>query len=398
MIIVMNTTVEPEEPFGIPTYFAILVIVSCVFSIIGGAVIMLSYMCLPQIRTAARRLVVYLTVADLLTAIGNLVGMTRYVVLSNEGRIGCGKVDDLREICVVQSALTTYSAMCSLFWTVALAVYLYMNIACRDAWRARRSVLYCHIVSWGIPGVIVLTAAIGNVLGDDLSETTVGWCWISTCSGTRRRQVVWMLGTGKAWEPVAGILAIVFFVLVKCHSPMTPDRRYTIHLNRDDVGENADDEPEDGANKHLAIIPIVFIVLRMWGTIRFFLHVTDDNPLPRATDGFLLVLQGIGDSGQGFCNCIIFCLSSRKLNEYFSDWCTNCWCACKRCCPSICREYKDLEQFHKFMSSNRGYDRSQSSDYTSHRSMVVPTYQYGTMPPITELSSTPGDPSRRLSF
>ncbi|XP_061528851.1 solute carrier family 2, facilitated glucose transporter member 5-like isoform X3 [Phycodurus eques] len=59
------------------------------------------------------------------------------------------------------------------------------------------------------------------------------------------------------------------------------------------------------ADMKLTLIPIIFIVLRIWSTIRFILLLVGS---PAGQNPVLVTLHGIGNTSQGAANCIMFVL------------------------------------------------------------------------------------------
>ena len=75
---------------------------------------------------------------------------------------------------------------------------------------------------------------------------------------------------------------------------------------------------KESANKvdqKLLLVPVFFVMARIWGTIRFFLEI------PNKADGYklplfwLTAIQGMGDSSQGFIDFILFCVLTNKVRE-----------------------------------------------------------------------------------
>jgi hypothetical protein len=62
----------------------------------------------------------------------------------------------------------------------------------------------------------------------------------------------------------------------------------------------------------LALVPIVFIVIRLWGSLRVVLHAVDS---PASRNGTLQLLQAFFDPSQGLFNCVLFVLASRSDRE-----------------------------------------------------------------------------------
>jgi len=135
-----------------------IVITVCILSMFGALSIIFSFVRWKDLRSKTRQLLVYLSIADFFTAFGNIIGAT--------------SIDGPGPLCVVQSVITTTSSLVSFFWTVFVALYLYLCLPGHSAPNYTLPVL--HACAWGIPLVIV-----GIALGyEALGYSFVGWCWI----------------------------------------------------------------------------------------------------------------------------------------------------------------------------------------------------------------------------
>ena len=126
---------------------------SCCLSIIGGAVIFATFVALPEIRNFTRKLVICLTVADLITASAYLMSVIRYANIHKEN------VDLSEEniVCQVQSFFTTYSSLVSFFLTSLIAVYIFDTVVNRsDRLGTTKWLVVFNIMSWVIPGKYLL--------------------------------------------------------------------------------------------------------------------------------------------------------------------------------------------------------------------------------------------------
>nr|KAF6505351.1 G protein-coupled receptor 157 [Rousettus aegyptiacus] len=63
-------------------------------------------------------------------------------------------------------------------------------------------------------------------------------------------------------------------------------------------------------DKKLVLIPLIFICLRVWSTVRFVLTLCGS---PAVQAPVLVVLHGIGNTFQGGANCIMFVLCTRVV-------------------------------------------------------------------------------------
>ncbi|EPY85600.1 G protein-coupled receptor 157-like protein [Camelus ferus] len=119
---------------------------------------------------------------------------------------------------------------------------------------------------WGVPLVITVIAVALKKIGYDASDVSVGWCWIDLEAEDR---VLWMLLTGKLWELLAYVTLPVLYLLIRKHigrahaalSEYRPIISQAQQLQRQ----------TSVADKKLVLIPLIFIFLRVWSTVRFIL-------------------------------------------------------------------------------------------------------------------------------
>ncbi|XP_029801781.1 G-protein coupled receptor 157 [Suricata suricatta] len=172
---------------------------------------------------------------------------------------------------------------------------------------------------WGVPLAITVAAVALKKIGYDASDVSVGWCWIDLEAEDR---VLWMLLTGKLWEMLAYVtLPVLYFLIRKhinrAHEALSEYRPIVSEEHR--LGRHA-----SAADKKLVLIPLIFICLRVWSTVRFVLTLCGS---PAVRWPVLVVLHGIGNTFQGGANCIMFVLCTRAVRaRLFSG--------CRRRCPS----------------------------------------------------------------
>ncbi|XP_061759961.1 G-protein coupled receptor 157 [Nerophis ophidion] len=265
----------------------VVVLSSCALSFLGSSLIIFTYISLPDLRSTPRKLLLFLSVADWLSAVSYAYGVWRV--------FGSDSPD-----CVAQGAISTFANTSSFFWTVAIAVYLYMFIVKSNQRAADNMVLLFHLISWGVPLAITVAAVCLNKIGYNASEVSVGWCWIKIHSPDR---VLWMLLTGKIWEFLAYLTLPVLYILIKRHI-------HTAHAALSEyrpllANRTPSHSYSSMADTKLTLIPIIFIVLRIWSTIRFILLLVGS---PAGQNPVLVTLHGIGNTSQGAANCIMFVL------------------------------------------------------------------------------------------
>jgi hypothetical protein len=115
-------------------------------------------------RKGSNVTVFYIAVSDLMSSVGGLIG----VVKSGS------------PACYVQTILTTYFPLTSMFWTTIIAIYLYDMIS-----RSSNSLLldrnkpayhWLHIIGWGLPLILTFSPLVTETFGTFDGED--GWCFL----------------------------------------------------------------------------------------------------------------------------------------------------------------------------------------------------------------------------
>ncbi|XP_069401876.1 G-protein coupled receptor 157 [Ovis canadensis] len=297
----MPLPVPPTEL--VPSERAV-VLLSCVLSALGSGLLMATHALWPELRSQARRLLLFLSLADLLSAASYFYGVLQ-------------DFKDSSWDCVLQGALSTFANTSSFFWTVAIALYLYLSIVrTARAPETGRLLWTFHVVSWGVPLAITVAAVALKKIGYDASDVSVGWCWINLEAEDR---VLWMLLTGKLWELLAYVTLPVLYLLIRKHI-----RRAHAELSeyRPIVSEAHQLQHRTSvADKKLVLIPLIFICLRVWSTVRFVLTLCGS---PAVRMPVLVVLHGIGNTFQGGANCVMFVFCTRAVRTRLLSLCCGC--------------------------------------------------------------------------
>ncbi|KJE89508.1 hypothetical protein CAOG_00965 [Capsaspora owczarzaki ATCC 30864] len=284
------TTASPWSE-GQQTALKAATVTTCCLSIVGCVLIILSFVLLKDLRATSRQLLVFLSLADLVTAMGNMVGVL---------------TDDTGTLCVIQSSFTTYSSIASFLWTSSIALYLYLSIARESQRLAARSIPFLHVFSWLTPACIIIAALACEVLGsDDFSATTVGWCWIKS---NVKYDLFWKLFAGKGWEIASYISVPILYFFVK--------RKIRVELHSAEqiqLVSRRSVQVAQEADRKMTFIPIVFVFVRSWGTTRFL--ISEIGSQEQADVFWLTLCQAIGDSSQGFANFVLFCVLTPKIRN-----------------------------------------------------------------------------------
>ena len=180
-----------------------LVTITCILSLLGASIIIVTYIVWKDMRSTSRKILVYISIADSVVA-----GSYMFGALLPQ--------DTNSTACITQSFLSTTANLCSFFWTLFMAIFLYATVAKQSPLTAQKMFWFFHAIAWGVPLFIVILALEKGALGNDRDIYSSGWCWIKV-QDNGDSDVRWMLITGKAWEIVIFVLILIFYGLLKCH-------------------------------------------------------------------------------------------------------------------------------------------------------------------------------------
>ena len=216
------------DPSVSSAWFYVLQI-TCFLSMFGSATIIFTYVAFDDLRSTSRRLLVFLSIADFGTALANSVGMFEQFPDSSPG-------------CKIQASIAIFFSLSSYFWTVHIAVFIYLALVKERQSGGGPLLVVFHILAWGVPLLIVALAAGFGVLGVDqtaansvrvnrtghvysISSVTAGWCFLkapncneTTCSPSWYTKSVykgWLVLASVSWEILALLLCSVLYFLIK---------------------------------------------------------------------------------------------------------------------------------------------------------------------------------------
>lgn len=203
-----------------------IAIASCVASIFGCLLIILTYIIWKDLRTMARAILFFLAIADFITAVGYIFGSVVYLHywVTQDGPRNGSETETYKWLCRFQSYVTTVGPVSSFLWTMHLAIYLFITIVLAKTELARKMFIFFHITAWGIP-ILACTPALGlGYLGPGTTRTSTSWCFVafnSTCTSEDeyRKKMASLYGfellCGKFWEIMVSIVALVLYFAIK---------------------------------------------------------------------------------------------------------------------------------------------------------------------------------------
>ncbi|MGH0135928.1 UNVERIFIED_CONTAM: hypothetical protein FKN15_059144 [Acipenser sinensis] len=216
-------------------YERAVILISCFLSFLGSCLIIFTYMLWADLRTKPRKLLVFLSVADLLSAVSYFYGVLR-------------DFDSDSWDCVLQGSVSTFANTSSFFWTVAVAIYLYIFIVRSDQRTANGLLLWFHII---------------------------------------RKLTINLVTPAKDLHCIRESM----------HHPATLSEKegggFHIHAAlseyRPILAANPMSQFQSSmADTKLTLIPVIFIALRIWSTIRFVLTLAES---PAVQNPMLVILH-----------------------------------------------------------------------------------------------------------
>ncbi|CAG2243027.1 GPR157 [Mytilus edulis] len=310
-----------------------LTIIACTLSFLGSAFIFSAYCVVDSLRpeNETRRLLLYLTVSDLVVAIGNFIGTIRFIIIYDNKPFYANSGEELASdsVCVVQSFISATGSMWSCCWNTAIAIHLCVALVYFKngtwSWKVK---IFCHSVCWLLPLSIAIAAAKCEVLGEDFGEVTGTWCWIKS-SLSNSDQITWMIISGIGWELVSYFVTCIMFLYLKGYMWRQKRRFNQRRFNDVSLRLRAEDE-------NYLYLWLIGYLLRIWGTVRFFLfvsgHSSNDKPYA-GIDFALLHLESFGDSSKAFFTFLLFCIADKRTRHLLWN---------KICCRR--RGYEDILQ------------------------------------------------------
>jgi G protein-coupled receptor 157 len=130
----------------------------------------------------------------------------------------------------------------------------------------------------------VAAAALG-ALGYD-EEFSSSWCWIRAFDSIDER-IKWHLLEGKAWEIIALVATPAIYILIKYENLRR--RREALDGSGSALITHEARAAMQSADRKLVWVPVIFIFLRVWGTVRFLINI--DKAAPTHDVFFLQLLQ-----------------------------------------------------------------------------------------------------------
>lgn len=197
--------------YDIGTHPSYVAIASSSVSCFGSLLIILIYCLFKDLRSSAQKIITFLAIADLISALGYIAGSINFIVHFNgTDEHECKVFNDL---CRVQATVTSWSSLASFSWTLTLAFYFYLVIVYSKHAFASKLMIAYHILAWVIPMFIIIPLAATNILGY-APYAASNWCFVrSSQKGLGELgEIGFVLLAGKFWEISTYIISIYVYI------------------------------------------------------------------------------------------------------------------------------------------------------------------------------------------
>ncbi len=198
-----------------PSYVSL---VSCTLSCLGSLLILLTFCLLKDLRTTTQKIITFLAVADLISAIGYILGSVNF--LTHFEKRDSSDCDVFLILCKTQATITSWSSLVSFCWTVILAFHFFLIIVFRRFQFAGKLVPVYNIIAWGVPLVIIVPLLVTDKLGY-APYAASNWCYVKDYDYHGLKQdgvtVALILVAGKGWEFISYASVTVLYLVIFCH-------------------------------------------------------------------------------------------------------------------------------------------------------------------------------------
>ena len=164
-----------------------LTITSSLLSFIGSLLTIATFVVWKDLRqSTARRILLFLAIADLFTAIGYFSASTaHYYFFNGNGTLKDPKsstVSEFSPFCAVQAFAVSFFSTASFFWTTYLAVYFVIVLMVGNQRWNKPLLVFFNMTAWPIPLVFCTVAASLKYLGvgETFLNAAPGICFVSS--------------------------------------------------------------------------------------------------------------------------------------------------------------------------------------------------------------------------
>ena len=289
-------------------------LVSSSFSIIGAFFIILTYILFKDLRTKARFVLLMIATSDSINSVSYVFAFVYTAINVYYSLCYYQKSGVELHFCAIQSAVNLFATLASNCWTCVLGIHITCLFYSKNYLDNKYVMGIAHTVCWIGPFILVSFSYIFGRLGPGAQSVNIGWCFVSNYSNSSSSTVDHALiefFISKLWELVTVfILAIVYTVSAckLCRFNYKKEKVWAFTQRHD---------------FRLIWIPVVYLLLRLWGNVRWVMELTPLSKFGSCPphDLALAFMQVIGDTGQGWANAILYILFNQAMRRRIYECC-----------------------------------------------------------------------------
>ena len=190
-----------------------MAITTCILSVFGSLLIILSYACIRPIRSKAREILVHISIMDLVYTLANLIG----AAINFKVNHASGNPNPAYEgACKTQGWFAVYGTIGSVLWTIGLTLYLYFKVVTIHS-QPRTRTMQILLISLYIVGYVFPIAVASYFLGLGLigynKFLSSGWCTINVFDVHTRQRMIHQFAIGYDMWMYLSLFLIPFLVI-----------------------------------------------------------------------------------------------------------------------------------------------------------------------------------------
>ena len=202
----------------------IIVMVTCLISVIGSILIIFSYIFKKTLRSQGRLILVHLAAMDLTVALSNFTGacvnFDRYYLNATSDEVTLlVPSSGIRFLCKFQAGTAHIGTEASVLWTASLAIYMFVLIFINPHNNSiRHYVQISSYVCYMIPLTTVFILYCSDRLGHS-PEDEAAWCGVISSTADNRGDILVTFFGYDLWIYLTMILSVSVypFVTVRLH-------------------------------------------------------------------------------------------------------------------------------------------------------------------------------------
>lgn len=193
----------------------VVVGITCALSITGSVLLILSYL-VQRSHTRSREILAHISLMDLGVALSNLIGLSVYFdQFYTKNHEIVEPPAYINGLCKTQAFFAEYCTLGSIFWTTALAAYLYILILHQKSPKfSLYFVRFCYILCYGLAiGITVWLLIVGR-LGYAPYDSS-GWCSVIAKDPESKETSMFIaIFAYDFWVYLAIVLIILFCIAI----------------------------------------------------------------------------------------------------------------------------------------------------------------------------------------